>query len=137
MVWAALAAVPLLVFVGVMAMRQGSVIIGAAVAVLGVVGCIGVLPGLSARMNVEWNDAGVSGPSQAWGPFFGLGRATIGWDEITVFAGTWSGYAFVATADGRRVYWTEQHSGFDRMFRALLRRRPDLAPPDLDPAELA
>jgi hypothetical protein len=34
--------------------------------------------------------------------------------------------AYVAAADGRRVYWTDQYAGYDRLFRALQRRRPDL-----------
>jgi hypothetical protein len=126
MLWAALLSVPFLLFVGVMAMRQGSMIVGGAVFVLAVVGFVGIAPALSEKLVVEWDDAGIRGPSQVWGPFFGLGRATIGWDEIRLLGATGVGYAYVAAADGRRVYWTEQYAGYDRLFRALQRRRPDV-----------
>ena len=55
---------------------------------------------------VNWDEAGVSGPQQVWGPLFGLGRATIGWDEIQLLGATGVGY--------------------DRLFRALQRRRPEV-----------
>jgi hypothetical protein len=126
MLWAALVSVPFLMFVGVMAMRQGSTIVGGAVFLLAVVGFVGIVPALSPKLVVEWDDAGISGPSQVWGPFFGLGRATIGWDEIRLLGATGVGYAYVAAADGRRVYWTEQYLGYERLFRALQRRRPDV-----------
>jgi hypothetical protein len=128
MLWAALAAVPFLMFVGVMAMRQGATIIGGAVFVLAVVGFFGIAPAFSPKLIVEWDDDGIAGPSQVWGLFFGLGRARIGWDEIAALGGTAVGYAYVAAAAGRRIYWTEQYVGFDRLFRTLQRRRPDLGP---------
>jgi hypothetical protein len=126
MLWAALVSVPLLVFVGVMAMRQGATLVGGAVVLLAIVGFVGIAPAFSEKLVVEWNDAGISGPSQVWGPFFGLGRATIGWDDIRQLGATGVGYAFVAATDGRRVYWSDQYAGYDRLFRALQRRRPDL-----------
>ncbi len=127
MVWAALLAVPLLLFVGVMLQRQGSVIIGGFFITLVLVAGIGALPALSPRLDVLWDDSGVSGPSQAWGPFILLGRSRIGWNEIAALGGTRTGYAYVAAADGRRVYWTESHKPYGLFFEALLARRPDLA----------
>jgi hypothetical protein len=126
MLWAALLSVPFLLFVGVMAMLQGSTIVGGAVFVLAVVGFVGVAPALSEKLVVEWDDAGIRGPAQVWGPFFGLGRAAIGWDEIVQLGATGVGYAYVAASDGRRVYWTDQYAGYERLFRALQRRRPDV-----------
>lgn len=126
MLWAALAAVPFLMFVGVMAMREGSTLVGGAVFLLAVVGSVGIAPAFSSKLVVEWDDDAIAGPSQVWGPFFGFGRARIGWDEIVELGGTAVGYAYVASEDGRRIFWTEQYIGFDRLFRALQRRRPDL-----------
>lgn len=130
MVWAALLSVPLLAFVGVMATRQGSGWIGVPVLLLAVFGGIGVLPGLSARLDLEWDDGGVAGPCQVWGPYIGLKRARIGWDEMVAIGGTGAGYAWLGAGDGRRVYWTEQHRGHERFARAIRQRRPDLLPPD-------
>ncbi len=128
MVWAALLAVPLLLFVGVMAARQGSTIIGG-VLVIGTIVCgIGTLPALSSRLDVEWDAAGLAGPSQVYGPFILFGRNRIGWDEIVELGGTGFNYAYVAAADGRRVHWTELHVPPGRLFAMLQRRRPDLLP---------
>ncbi len=134
MVWAALAAVPLLVFVGVMAAREGSRIVGGLVLALAVFGGVGVLPGLSSRLDLTWDEGGVTGPSQAWGPYIGLGRRRLDWDEIAGIGGTWADYAFVASADGRRIYWTEMHRGHAGFMRALRRRRPDLFESNRPPA---
>ena len=135
MIWVALAMVPFLVFVGIMAMRQGSTIIGAAVAIGAVVCGIGCLPGLSSRLDLRWDKAGISGCAQAFGPFLGLRRDHIAWDDIAVLGGTGAGYAFVAAADGRRVLWTDMHRGHERLFAAIQRRRPDLLVPALRPAD--
>jgi hypothetical protein len=126
LIWAALAAVPLLAFVGVMAAREGSIIIGGLVLALAFFGGIGVLPGLSSRLDLVWSANGVTGPSTAWGPYIGLGRGRLGWDEITGIGGTWADYAFICGADGRRIYWTEMHRGHAEFIDALKFRRPDL-----------
>lgn len=130
-VWLALLMVPLLLFVGVMAMRQGSLLIGGAL-VAGTLVCgLGTLPALSSRLDVAWDERGLAGPSEAIGPFILFGRATLTWAEIAGLGGTWCGYAFVEAADGRRIYWTELHRPAGRLFAALCRRRPDLVPPAL------
>ncbi|KPF79311.1 hypothetical protein IP88_02080 [alpha proteobacterium AAP81b] len=135
MVWAALAAVPLLIFVGAMAACEGSLVVGGLVLALAVFGAFGVLPGLSSRLDLVWDDDGVAGPSQAWGPYMGLGRRRLGWDEIVAIGGTWADYAFVSDSDGRCIYWTELHRGHQRFFGALRRRRPDLFGPSEGGAE--
>ncbi len=134
-VWLALAMVPLLVFVGIMAMRQGSVTIGAAVAIGAVVCGLGCLPTLSSRLDLAWDTAGISGCAQACGPFFGLRRGRIGWDAMVVLGRTGAGYGYVASADGRRVLWTDMHQGQERLFAAISRRRPDLITPATQPAD--
>jgi hypothetical protein len=136
MIWLALAIVPFLVFVGIMAVRQGSTIIGAVVAIGAVVCGLGCLPGLSSRLDLTWDVTGISGCSQWWGPFIGLRRDHIAWDDIMAIGSTPAGYAYVATADGRCVLWTEMHRGHDRLFAALQRRRPDLLARALAPAAL-
>lgn len=135
MVWLALVMVPFLVFVGIMAMRQGSTIIGAVVAGGAVVCGIGCLPALSSRLDLAWDTDGISGCAQAFGPFLGLHRTRIGWDEMVVLGRTGAGYGYVASADGRRVLWTEMHQGYERLFAAIARRRPDLVNPAMRPAD--
>ena len=126
LVWLALAAVPFLAFVGVMATRQGSGWIGVPVLLLALFGGAGVLPGLSSRLDLVWDAGGVEGPCQVWGPYIGFGRARLAWDEIVAIGGTAAGYAWLGAADGRRVYWTEQHRGHQDFLTVLTERRPDL-----------
>ena len=122
----ALATVPFLLFVGYMAARQGSTTIGS-VLIIGTLVCfIGVLPGLSPALDLVWDKDGVSGPTQVWGPFIGLKRATLRWDEIAGLGSNMASYAYLEGRDGTRVYWTEQHRDHQTFFRALQRRRPDL-----------
>jgi hypothetical protein len=122
----ALAAVPFLLFVGYVAAQQGATVIGGMLIIGTLICFIGVLPGLSPALDVVWDKAGVSGPTQVWGPFIGLKRASLAWDEITRIGGTGVGYVYLQGRDGRRIYWTEQHRDHHRFFAAIQRRRPDL-----------
>jgi hypothetical protein len=97
-------AVPLLLFVGVMAVREGSVIVGGLLLLGTLISAVGIVPGFSAALDLVWTETGVAGPCRVWGPFFGFARAQMDWLAIRRVDGTAAGYGFMEDAAGVRIY---------------------------------
>ncbi len=87
-------------------------LLGAAIA-----GCMA--PSLTDIHTVVWSPRGVEGPSNLFGPTLGLRRTTIQWDDIRKFGTTITGYWYVQSADGRRVYWSYLYKGHTALAAAL------------------
>jgi hypothetical protein len=100
-----------------------------AIAILGL--CIAgfMSPSLTTVHRVTWEKEGIEGPSRLFGLTLGLERTKILWREIARAGTTKTGYWFVESLDGRRVYWSYLYRGYGALTAFLHRKRPDLALP--------
>lgn len=94
---------------------------------LGVAGFM--LPSLTSVHQVMWNDDALEGPSNMFGPTLGLRRTSVLWDDIAKTGTTITGYWFVESRDGRRVYWSYLYKGHGTLAAFLAAKRPDLGRP--------
>jgi hypothetical protein len=83
-------------------------------------------PSVTSIHIVHWNEHGVEGPSKMFGPTLGASRTEIAWSEIVKTGKTITGYWFVESGDGRRVYWSYLYKGYGALIAALQSRRPSL-----------
>ncbi|THD56059.1 MAG: hypothetical protein E8A46_04345 [Bradyrhizobium sp.] len=100
-----------------------------AVAVLGL--CIAgfMSPSLTSVHRVTWEEEGIEGPSRLFGLTLGLRRTKILWRDVARAGITMTGYWFVESLDGRRVYWSYLYKGYGALTAFLHRKRPDLPLP--------
>lgn len=85
-----------------------------------------MVPSLTARHDVVWDDRGISGARRMFGPTLGWGRTTIAWPDIVHVGKTLTGYWYVQARDGQRVYWSYLYIGYPALVKRLARARPDL-----------
>lgn len=76
-------------------------------------------PSLTTLHDVSWNNLSITGPCRTFGPTLGLKRTTIGWNEIVKAGTTSSGYWFVESADGQRIYWSYLYPGYGALVQAI------------------
>jgi hypothetical protein len=103
---------------------------GAGLAVMGAAAGGFMAPSLTSVHAVRWKDDHVEGPSKMFGPTLGLLRATIAWSDIATTGKTLTGYWYVQSRDGRRVYWSYLYKGHGALAAALRRHCPSLTIPD-------
>jgi hypothetical protein len=56
--------------------------------------------------------------------------AALRWHDIMRLGKTWDGRSFAADMTDRRIYWSEYTLEHEALLRAILKARPDLAPPE-------
>lgn len=112
---------------GAVFLRAGWGGIGLAVIGLCVAGFMA--PSLTSVHKVTWDEQGIEGPSNLFGPTLGLRRTRILWDDIARTGTTITSYWFVQSGDGRRVYWSFLYKGHGVLTAYLRARRPDLKLP--------
>jgi hypothetical protein len=112
---------------GVLFQRAGLGGVGLAVLGLCVAGVMS--PSLTAVHTVSWDTEAIERPSNLFGPTLGLRRTKILWDDIARTGTTITGYRFVESRDGRRVYWSFLYKGHGVLMAHLRARRPDLKLP--------
>jgi hypothetical protein len=97
-----------------------------AVAVIGF--CIAgfMAPSLTSVHRVTWDEEAIEGPSHLFGLTLGWRRAKIPWRDIARAGTTITGYWFVESFDGRRVYWSYLYKGYGVLTAFLSMKRPDL-----------
>lgn len=88
-------------------------------------------PSLTSVHKVTWGEDTIEGPSNLFGPTLGLRRTKIHWDDIARTGTTITGYWFVESQDGRRVYWSCLYKGHGVLTANLRAKRPDLKLPVL------
>ena len=116
----------LLSALGCTALWYGAVVPGSLMAASGLGGALLVALSLSPRHDLVWSDTGIEGPCRKVLGILGSARTQIRWGEIALTGRTLGGYAFVETADGRRIYWSSLYSGFAVFETRLKLHRPDL-----------
>lgn len=82
-------------------------------------------PSLTHAHDVVWNRDHVEGPSHLFGLTLGWKRRQIKWDDISKIGKTFTGYDYLETRDGRRIYWSYLYPGFGT-FESTLRARSRL-----------
>lgn len=87
-------------------------------------------PSITHLHDVRWDSKEVNGPCRLFGLSLGLSRTSISWDEIKSTGKTITGYWFIQSRDGRRVYWSYLYPGYGRFVDNLLFHRPSLKIPD-------
>ena len=83
-------------------------------------------PSLTHAHDVTWNRDHVEGPSHLFGLTLGWKRHRIAWRDIEKTGKTFTGYDYLETRDGRRIYWSFLYPGF-RAFENTLRARSGLS----------
>jgi hypothetical protein len=63
-------------------------------------------PSVTSIHAVRWNGEGIEGPARMFGPTLGTARTEIAWSDIVRTGKTVTGYWYVESGDGRRVYWS-------------------------------
>ncbi len=88
-----------------------------------------MIPSLTNFHNVQWTAEFVEGPTSTFGPTLGLKRDRLEWSDIVKAGKTATGYWFVESTDGRRVYWSYLYKGY-RSFETFLKLKcPNLTLP--------
>jgi hypothetical protein len=87
-------------------------------------------PSLTSVHAVSWDEFGIEGPCSLFGLTLGTRRTLVRWAEIARTGKIATGYWFVESQDGRRVYWSYLYTGHGVLLRALGRARADLTPID-------
>lgn len=108
---------------------QGAGWVGVVLALLGLGAAVFMSPSLTSVHRVTWDDKSIEGPSNLFGPTLGLRRTRIAWGEISRTGTTITGYWFVESRDGRRVYWSFLYKGHGALAAFLQTKRPDLEHP--------
>ena len=117
------------VAVGGFGLKVGDPLLGSAFLAIGLAIAGFMAPSLTDLHAVRWNADGVEGPSSLFGLTLGLRRTRIAWTDIARAGDTATGYWYIETADGRRVYWSYLYRDW-RSFRDQLRRqKPNLELP--------
>jgi hypothetical protein len=83
-------------------------------------------PSLTHMHDVHWSERMIAGPARTFGPTLGLARATITWGDVVRTGSTMTGYRYVETLDGRRVYWSFLYKGNATLEAAIAARCPGL-----------
>jgi hypothetical protein len=101
----------------------------AAVALLGAAIAGFMAPSVTSVHAVRWNENGIEGPAKTLGPTLGTARTQMAWSDIVRTGQTTTGYWYVESHDGRRVYWSYLYKGYGALARALQRQCPTLRLP--------
>lgn len=111
---------------GIIGLAAHSWAVGGGLCLLGAALAGFMLPSLTTIHEVRWNRDFVEGPSRTFGPTLGIERTRIGWNEILETGHTGTDYWFIATPDGRRIYWSYLYKGYMAFVSYLRVRRPDI-----------
>jgi hypothetical protein len=103
--------------------------VAAAAAFLGIVFVGASAPQIAWDHKVRWNQTGIEGPAKMFGLTLGPTRTEIAWSDIVRTGRTQTGYWYVESRDGRRVYWSYLCVGYEALTRELQRKCPPLFGP--------
>ncbi len=90
-------------------------------------------PSLTSVHDVSWTPLGIQGPCRMFGPTLGTRRTEIAWADIERFGTTITGFWYVESRDGRRVYWSYLYRGQPMLAAALRANCPSLILPRARP----
>lgn len=100
--------------------------VAAGMAFLGIVFVGASAPQIAWDHKVRWNQKGIEGPAKMFGLTLGSTRTEIAWSDIVRTGRTPTGYWYVESGDGRRVYWSYLCEGYEALTRELRRQCPTL-----------
>lgn len=100
--------------------------VAAGVAFLGLVFVGASAPQVVWDHKVRWNQKGIEGPAKMFGLTLGATRTEIAWSDIVRTGRTQTGYWYVESGDGRRIYWSYLCAGYEALTRELRRQCPTL-----------
>jgi hypothetical protein len=86
-----------------------------------------MVPSVTSVHRVNWDEVGIEGPSRTFGLTLGLARTSIRWSDIEAVGSTITGYWFVQSRDGKRIYWSYLYKGYRSLNLALKRNCPSIA----------
>jgi hypothetical protein len=98
----------------------------AAAGLLGLVFTFAAAPQVVWRHEVCWNQEGIEGPAKMFGLTLGAARTGIAWVDIARVGRTITGYWYVESSDGSRVYWSYLGAGHEALAQALRAHCPTL-----------
>jgi hypothetical protein len=98
----------------------------AALGFLGIVFAVAAAPQVIWRHEVHWNQKKIEGPAKMFGLTLGSARTEIAWSDIVRAGRTMTGYWYVETSDGKRVYWSYLCAGCGALIRAVRGHCPTL-----------
>jgi hypothetical protein len=76
-------------------------------------------PSVTSVHAVRWNELGIDGPCTTFGLTLGTQRTLLRWEQIVRSGKTATGYWYVESLDGRRVYWSFLYPGYGALVQAL------------------
>ena len=116
----------LMIGAALLAVMTNSYDMTAALGFLGIVFTIAAAPQVIWRHEVRWNQKKIEGPARMFGLTLGAARTEIAWSDIVRAGRTMTGYCYVESGDGRRVYWSYLCAGCDALWQALRGHCPTL-----------
>jgi len=87
-------------------------------------------PSVTSVHSVDWDENGIRGPSKTFGLTLGAAHTEISWSEVVASGKTTTGYWFINTDDGRRIYWSYLYKGYGSLTQALERHCPSVTLPE-------
>ena len=85
--------------------------LGFLIAVMGLL-CSGfMVPSLSPTHDILWDEESLEGPSKLSGPSLGQNHTIIKWDDVTTTGQTSTGYFYVGSRDGSKIYYSPYSKG--------------------------
>lgn len=91
------------------------------------IGSIVFVMSLSPKHQLHWTTEHVEGASKLFYGFLMFERTRIEWKDVVETGSTFSGYTYIQTSDGRRIYWNFLQKGSNTFEGHLLSRCPNIS----------
>lgn len=114
-------------FFGIGLLINGSALTGLICLFIGAPLAAFMSPSLTHTHDVSWNDVQATGPCKLFGLTLGRSRTSISWNAVVSTGKTASGYWFIESDDGRRIYWSYLYPGYGRFVEKLQAERPEIS----------
>jgi len=74
-------------------------------------GAISMAPAMTSIHEIKWDERGINGPSRILGLTLGRERIQLSWGKIEKFGNTPTGYWYVESTSGDRIYYSHLYRG--------------------------
>ena len=113
-------AVALILLAGAgVALVEGEIKLCAIMAVIALPVALYMAPSLTHRHDVRWDGDGVSGPDRQFGLTLGWTTTHIAWRDIADTGRTVTGYDYLESRFGTRIYWSYLYPGHGFLEQAI------------------
>jgi len=107
---------------GVATLARGEAGLGALLVAVALPLGLFMAPSLSHRHDVHWDSDGMSGPDRTFGLTLGWTTTRIAWRDIAGTGRTATGYDYVESRFGTRIYWSYLYPGHGFLEQAIAMR---------------